>query len=280
MNDFSFSPADMQDQVPRVMGVLNVTPDSFYDGGNYLTIQEQIRRAEQILEEGAEIVDIGAVSTRPGSVPVTEEEELNRLIPSIRAILKVFPKIMISVDTFRSKVARIAVEEGAGMINDIYGGRYEQEMIPVVAELGVPYVLMHMKGTPANMQINPRYRDVVADIYYFFENQLTLCRQHGLHQVILDPGFGFGKNLEHNFTVLARLREFQSLGKPILAGISRKSMIHQLLNLSPSDSLNATTVLNTLALENGASILRVHDVREAVETVRLFSFYRVQGLVR
>lgn len=280
MDDLTINTADMPDQVPRVMGVLNLTPDSFYDGGKYSTIPEQLRRVEQILEEGAEIVDIGAVSTRPGSDQVTEEEELNRLLPCIRAIMKEFPEVMISVDTYRSKVARIAVDQGAGMINDIYGGRFDNEMIPAVAELGVPYVLMHMKGTPANMQINPRYRDVVAEIFYFFENQLTLCRQHGLHQVILDPGFGFGKNLEHNFTILARLKEFHALGKPILAGLSRKSMIHQLLNLSPGNSLNATTVLNTLALENGASILRVHDIREAVESVRLFSYYRLQGMIR
>lgn len=279
MDKFNSDPVAVQEHIPRVMGILNITPDSFFDGGTYPTLPQQLRRVEQMVDDGAEIVDLGAVSTRPGSNQASEETELNRLLPCLRAIRKQFPEITVSIDTFRSKVAKVAVEEGAGMINDIYGGRYETEMIPTVAELGVPYVLMHMKGTPANMQVNPRYRDVVAEIYYFFEQQLAFCRQQGLHQVILDPGFGFGKSLEHNFTILARLREFAPLGKPILAGLSRKSMIRQLLNLSPADSLNATTVLNTLALDNGASMLRVHDVREAVEAVRLFSYYRLQGLV-
>ncbi|MCX6306334.1 MAG: dihydropteroate synthase [Bacteroidetes bacterium] len=254
---------------PVVMGILNLTPDSFFDGGNFLNIDNQLRQAERMLSEGAAIIDLGAVSTRPGAPAVSESMELERLLPAIAAIMNHFPGCIVSADTFRPRVAKAAVEHGAGMINDIYGGRYEQGMFETVASLRVPYVLMHMKGTPAGMQNNPAYTDVVAEVAYFFDQQLQQCREKGVRQVILDPGFGFGKTVEHNFALLARLEEFRTAGTPILVGISRKSLVNKPLNIPPSEALNGTTVLNTIALMKGADILRVHDVKEAVEAIRL-----------
>ncbi|MDP1623617.1 MAG: dihydropteroate synthase [Bacteroidales bacterium] len=254
---------------PVVMGILNVTPDSFFDGGRFSSHEEQLRHAERMLNEGASIIDIGAVSTRPGAMEVGEHEELRRLIPSIKTINEHFPECILSVDTYRAGVARAAVEHGASMINDIYGGRYGEGMLETIASLKVPYILMHMKGTPANMQENPEYRNLLAEVVNFFENKLGECREKGVRQVIIDPGFGFGKTVEQNFTLLAHLEQFKSMGVPILAGISRKSMINKLLNIRASEALNGTTVLNTIALIKGADILRVHDVKEAVEAIRL-----------
>jgi dihydropteroate synthase len=251
------------------MGILNLTPDSFYDGGRFPGIKEQILRAEAMLNDGARIIDMGAVSTRPGADVVTESDEIERLIPAIRAVSKQFPECIISADTFRPVVARAAVENGASMINDVYGSRFSTGMLETVAKLKVPYILMHMKGTPVSMQIDPVYSDVVAEVTYFFENTLKLCREAGVEQVIIDPGFGFGKTVAHNFELLARLDEFKSLEKPILAGLSRKSMICRSLGIKPPEALNGTTVLNTIALLKGADILRAHDVREAVEAVSL-----------
>ncbi len=255
---------------PIVMGILNVTPDSFFDGGYRRDTGEYLRHAEKMAAEGAMIVDIGAVSTRPGATPVEEEEELARLLPVIRAINKSLPETVISVDTFRSRVAHIACQEGADMVNDIYGGRFDEYLLATVAACKVPYVLMHMKGTPADMQLNPLYSDVFAEVFYFFEHRIEQCRSAGISQIVIDPGFGFGKNLTHNFTLLAELPGFKSLGAPILAGLSRKSMIQRTLGVQASEALNGTTALNMAALMNGASILRVHDVKEAVETVKLF----------
>jgi len=254
---------------PMVMGILNITPDSFYDGGKYSGIESQLHRAEQMLTEGAAIVDIGAVSTRPGAEEVTEAMEMERLLPSLKAIRKRFPGCLISIDTFRPAVARAASADGADMINDIYGGRFEHEMLETVASLNIPYILMHMKGTPPTMQQNPAYHDVVTEVIYFFEQQLARCREVGLRQVLIDPGFGFGKTMEHNFAMLSRFEEFKSIGVPVVAGLSRKSMITRALQISPDDAKNGTTVLNTIALVKGADVLRVHDVKEAVEAIRL-----------
>ncbi len=254
---------------PVVMGILNLTPDSFFDGGRFSDITTQLHHVDKMLHDGASIIDVGAISTRPGAIDVGEDEELARLIPSIREIMKHFPDCILSVDTFRPEVARVAAAHGACMINDIYGGRYEAGMIETVATLKIPYVLMHMKGTPATMQRDPSYSNVVAEVSYFFENQLKLCREAGIRQVVIDSGFGFGKTVEQNFALLAHLADFGMEGVPILVGLSRKSMINKLLNIDPSEALNGTTVLNTIALINGASILRVHDVKEAMEAIRL-----------
>jgi dihydropteroate synthase len=254
---------------PVVMGILNLTPDSFYDGGKFPTLDDQLHQVERMLNDGASIIDIGAVSTRPGASMVDESEELQRLIPSVEATTKHFPEAIISVDTFRPAVARAAVAVGAGMINDIFAGRFAKGMAETVASLNVPFVLMHMKGTPANMQDNPVYTDVVSEVSYFFENQLKHCRESGVRQLIIDPGFGFGKHVEHNFALLSHLSEFKSLGVPLLVGLSRKSLISKHLKINASGALNGTTVLNTIALLKGADILRVHDVKEAVEAIRL-----------
>jgi dihydropteroate synthase len=254
---------------PVVMGILNLTPDSFFDGGRFLNGEAQLHQVEKMLKDGASIIDVGAVSTRPGSNEVNEADELGRLIPAIKNILAHFPGCILSVDTYRPHVALAALDLGANMINDIYGGRYETGMFETVATFKAPYVLMHMQGTPASMQYDPSYPDVVAEVAYFFENQLNQCREKGIRQVIIDPGFGFGKTIEQNFSLLTHLDEFSSLGVPILAGVSRKSMINNLLNIPASAALNGTTVLNTIALLKGASILRVHDVKEAMEAIRL-----------
>jgi dihydropteroate synthase len=253
---------------PVVMGILNITPDSFYDGGNYPALNDQVKQVEKMVTEGAAIIDIGAVSTRPGAAPVDEQEELKRLLPVIVAVKRFFPDTILSIDTFRSPVAKIAVEHGAGMINDIYGGSFDGEMIEYIKSANVSYVIMHMQGTPETMQINPDYRDVVDDVLSFFIQQATLFGT-GMDKIVLDPGFGFGKSPEHNFRLLSGLERFKALGFPIMAGISRKSMINKILRLQPSDALNGTTVLNTIALMKGADILRVHDVKEAMEVIRL-----------
>lgn len=261
---------------PVVMGILNLTPDSFYDGGKFPSIDKQLVRVEQMLLEGASIIDLGAVSTRPRAKEVCQTGELERLLPSLRAIRIRFPESILSVDTFRPLVARAAVNYGADMINDIYGGRYEEGMFSTVAALNVPYVIMHMKGNPDNMQENPTYSDVVAEIIYFFEQQTAKCRLNDLHQIILDPGFGFGKTNEHNYRLLSHLDELKSLGYPIMVGLSRKSMINRILKTRPEEALNGTTVLNTLALMKGADILRVHDVKEAIQAIKLVGMLEKQ----
>lgn len=251
------------------MGILNLTPDSFYDGGKFLSIDKQLAQVEQMLLEGASIIDLGAVSTRPGAGEVCQTGELERLLPSLRAIRIRFPECILSVDTFRPLVARAAVNYGAGMINDIYGGRYEEGMFDTIATLNVPYIMMHMKGNPGNMQENPTYSDVVAEIVYFFEQQTSKARLNGLQQIILDPGFGFGKTDVHNYRLLSHLDDFKSLGYPVMVGLSRKSMINRILKTKPREALNGTTVLNTIALIKGADILRVHDVKEAIQAIKL-----------
>lgn len=253
---------------PVVMGILNVTPDSFYDGGAYTSVGDQLKQVEKMLKEGAFIIDIGAVSTRPGARPVDEKLEITRLLPILTVISKYFPSCILSVDTFRSAVATIAIENGAGMINDIYGGRFDEKIIETVASHDIPYVMMHMQGTPQTMQVDPHYIDVIKDITGFFTQQLALFPS-GYNQIILDPGFGFGKKIEHNFQILSRLGELKKLGYPLMAGLSRKSMINKVLHTKPIEALNGTTVLNTIALLKGINILRVHDVKEAMEAIKL-----------
>ena len=252
-----------------VMEILNVTPDSFYDGGVNITEQTWLQKVEQHINDGAEIIDIGAVSTRPGAKEVSENEELERLIPVIKSISKYFPEIILSIDTYRSEVARVVIEEGAGMINDISGGTFDPAILPVTAKAGVPYIVMHIKGNPKNMQINPSYDDITAEVMDFLNRQTAKANQAGIKQVIWDPGFGFGKTPEHNYRLMKDLKLFKASGHPLLVGISRKSMINVVLGTTPAEALNGTTVLNTFALLNGADILRVHDVKEAVQAIKL-----------
>ena len=254
---------------PKVMGVLNVTPDSFFDGGKYKNEAAILRQAEKMLIEGATFVDVGAYSSRPGADHVSEEEELSRIIPVMTLLLREFPEIIISVDTFRSKVAKESIQLGAAIINDISGGNIDDKMFEIVAKLQVPYVLMHMLGTPQNMQKNPVYKDVTQEIISFFAAQIHKLHQLKLNDVIIDVGFGFGKTIAHNFEILKNLELFKSLDAPILAGVSRKSMLYKTLGVSAQEALNATTSANTIALLNGANILRVHDVKEAVEAVKI-----------
>jgi len=255
---------------PVVMGILNLTPDSFYDGGRKKGLDVALRHVEKMIDDGASIIDVGAVSTRPNAAEVNEAEEWNRLTGVLVELRKRFPRVIISVDTYRASIAQAAANLGADMINDISGGQFDEKMFATIAKLKLPYIMMHIKGRPASMQLNPLYDDVVADVFTFFETQLKkLSELEVSENIILDPGFGFGKTVEHNFEMLKRFSEFKKLGCPLLAGLSRKSMINRVLGVKPEDALNGTTVLNTLALLNGANILRVHDVKEAVEAVKL-----------
>ena len=254
---------------PKVMGILNITPDSFYDGGKYKDEVAILHQVEKMLLEGATFIDVGAYSSRPGAAHITEEEELKRILPVINLLIKNFPEIIISVDTFRSKIADETIHAGAAIINDISGGTIDDKMFSTVANLQVPYILMHMLGTPQNMQKNPVYDDVVKDIISFFAKQIFQLHQLQLNDIIIDMGFGFGKTIDHNYQILKDLSLFKSLDAPILAGISRKSMLYKTLDISAQEALNATTSANTIALLNGANILRVHDVKEAVEAVKI-----------
>lgn len=252
-----------------VMAILNVTPDSFYDGGVNVTERAWLQKVEQHITDGAGIIDIGAVSTRPGAKDVSEEEELERLIPVIKSIRKHFPEIILSIDTYRSGVARAVIGEGAGIINDISGGTFDPDILSVTAKSGVPYIIMHIKGNPKNMQINPSYDDITTEVMDFLNQQTIKATQAGIKQVIWDPGFGFGKTSEHNYRLMKDLMMFKTSGHPLLVGISRKSMINAILGTKPLEALNGTTVLNTFALLNGADIIRVHDVKEAIQAIKL-----------
>jgi dihydropteroate synthase len=254
---------------PKVMGILNITPDSFFDGGKYKNETEILSQVEKMLFEGATFIDVGAYSSRPGATHISENEELQRIVPVIKLLTKNFPEIIISVDTFRSAVAKEAINAGAAMINDISGGKMDEKMFETVANLQVPYILMHMLGTPQNMQENPVYTDVTQEIISFFAEQIFKLHQLKLNDIIIDVGFGFGKTSNHNFEILKNLSLFKSLDAPILAGISRKSMLYKTLDISAQEALNATTSANTIALLNGASILRVHDVKEAMEAIKI-----------
>jgi len=252
-----------------VMAILNVTPDSFYDGGVNVTELAWLQKVEQHITDGAEIIDIGAVSTRPGAKEVSQSEELERLIPVIKSISKHFPELILSVDTYRSGVAHAVIGEGAGMINDISGGTFDPDIFNVVSRAGVPYIIMHIKGNPKNMQLNPSYDDITTEVMDFLNRQTVKAAHAGIKQVIWDPGFGFGKTSEHNYRLMKDLKLIKASGHPLLVGISRKSMINTILGTKPSEALNGTTVLNTFALLNGADILRVHDAKEAVQAIKL-----------
>ncbi len=254
---------------PKVMGILNITPDSFYDGGKYKDLDAMLHQTEKMLQEGATFIDIGAYSSRPNAEHIDELKELDRILPLLKALFKEFPQILISIDTFRSKVAKECVESGACMINDISGGTMDSAMFMTIAKLQVPYILMHMQGTPQTMQVNPTYKDVTSDILYYFSKKVSELRALNVNDIILDVGFGFGKTLEHNYELLQKLPLFKSLELPLLAGLSRKSMLYKLLDTTPEKALNATTAANTIALLNGASILRVHDVKEATEAIKI-----------
>lgn len=257
---------------PLVMGILNATPDSFY-AGSRIGVKEVVSRAGQMLSEGAELLDVGGYSTRPGAEEVSSAEELDRVLPVVEAIVEAYPHARISVDTFRSSVARAAVEAGCVMVNDVSGGQLDEAMFDTVAELRVPYVLMHSRGNPKTMQQLTQYDHLLFELLDFLAERVRSLRQKGCTDVVIDPGFGFAKTRAQNFYLLRNLQEFRLLGCPILAGLSRKSMIWKTLSSSPEASLNGTTALNMLALSNGASILRVHDVAPAIEAVQLFSHY-------
>ena len=256
---------------PVVMGILNVTPDSFYDGGKYTRKDAILHQAEVMLEEGARIIDIGGMSSRPGAEIITVEEELKRVAPAIESLLRRFPDTILSIDTVQSRVAREAVAAGAAIVNDISAGRFDERMYEVTGKLGVPYILMHMQGTPENMQQQPMYEDVVREVLDFFIAEVGKLRQAGVKDIILDPGFGFGKAVTHNYRLLRDMHVFRILDYPILAGLSRKSMINKVLGVAPAKALNGTTALNMVALQQGARILRVHDVLPAVETIKLWA---------
>lgn len=251
------------------MGILNITPDSFYDGGKYKNELEFLTQTEKMLHEGATFIDVGAYSSRPGAAHISEKEELSRILPVIDLLVKNFPEIILSVDTFRSEIAQKTIENGAAIINDISGGKMDENMFQTVADLQVPYILMHMLGTPQNMQQNPVYEDVTIDIIAFFSKQIYKLHQLKVNDIIIDVGFGFGKTMKDNYVLLSNLSLFKQLDVPILAGISRKSMLYKPLKIAAKEALNATTVANTIALLNGASILRVHDVKEAVEAIKI-----------
>ncbi len=256
--------------IPKVMGIINVTPDSFYKGSRFNKEKDIISAAVKMVEEGADILDIGGYSSRPGAVNISLDEERSRVLKAIRLINKELPDAIISVDTFRSGIAREAVLEcGAGIINDISGGNADNNMFAVVEKLNVPYIIMHMQGDPSIMQKKPVYDDIIADILRWFGERIFRLQSMGVKDIIIDPGFGFGKTIKHNFELLRRLGDFAIAGLPLLVGVSRKSMIWKTLSITPDEALNATSVLNTVALLNGADILRVHDVKEAVQTVKL-----------
>jgi len=254
---------------PKAMGILNITPDSFYDGGRFKSETSILNQVELMLSDGATFIDVGAYSSRPGANHVSETEEISRVIPIIESLINHFSEINISIDTFRSEVAKQCVNAGAAMINDISAGKLDKNMLETVGELGVPYVMMHMKGTPQNMQQLTDYDDLIKDIIYYFSERIAEARTHKIIDIIIDPGFGFSKTLEQNYELLNKMELLKMTDKPLLAGFSRKSMIYKLLDSSPEKALNGTTSLNTIALLKGAKILRVHDVKEAMECITL-----------
>lgn len=256
------------------MAIINLTPDSFFDGGKIGSETELLRRVEQNLTDGARIIDIGGQSTRPGADFISADDEWTRLEIGLKAIRKTFPNAFISVDTFHSVVAEKAVDLGVSIINDISGGSMDPKMASTIGRLKIPYVLMHIQGTPTTMQLDPHYENVTLEVWNYFEKKISELRSHGCEQIILDPGFGFGKTNDHNFSLLKNLRAFSSLKLPTLAGLSRKSMINKVLGIKAQEALNGTTVLNTLAILNGASILRVHDVIEARQVITLMDQYQ------
>ncbi|HPD66000.1 MAG TPA: dihydropteroate synthase [Bacteroidia bacterium] len=259
--------------LPSVMGIINLTPDSFYDGGRLRNTDEMLKLAEKHIHEGAFMLDVGGCSTRPGASVISEIEEIDRVVEPLYQLCRRFPEVPVSIDTMRKKVAEMAVEAGATLVNDISAGEFDPEMIDFVSEKGIPYIIMHKKGMPSDMQNNPDYQDVTTELLQYFENKIFFLHQKGITDIIIDPGFGFGKTLQHNYTLLKNLSLFRMFNLPVLIGISRKSMIYKALGINPEEALNGTTVLHTIALMNGANILRVHDVREAVETIKLINLF-------
>ncbi|MCD8518431.1 MAG: dihydropteroate synthase [Flavobacterium sp.] len=257
---------------PKVMGILNVTPNSFYDGGKHKEINSIIHQVDKMLSEGADFIDIGAYSSKPSAEFVSEEEEIKRLVPIVKSLVDTFPNIILSVDTFRANVAKAAVENGVAMVNDISAGLLDDKMLETVAQLKVPYIMMHMRGNPQTMQSLTDYNDIVKEMIFYFSERIQKARSFGISDIVIDPGFGlFAKTLEQNYEVLHKMELFSMFELPLLAGISRKSMIYKVLESSPQEALNGTSVLNTIALQKGAKILRVHDVKEAVECIKLVS---------
>ncbi len=258
---------------PLVMGILNVTPDSFFDGGTLKSDHELLSRAEKMLKEGADILDIGGMSSRPGAEIISESEELKRVVPSLELLRRAFPGAVYSIDTMRSSVADQCLNAGAAIINDISAARFDTNMVKVVAKHQAGIILMHMQGMPDTMQLKPEYTDVLQEVLNFLTKQAAYCKLSGIETIAIDPGFGFGKTIEHNYTLLKGLKVFSDTGYPVLAGLSRKSMIYKPLNITADEALNGTTALNMVALINGASILRVHDVKEAKQTISLFQAF-------
>ncbi len=256
---------------PKVMGILNITPDSFYDGGQFKDSKSILVQTEKLISEGATFVDIGAYSSRPGADFVSENEELHRIIPVVKLILKHFPKTLISIDSFRANVIRECVNAGAVISNDISAGHLDHQMMKTISELGIPYIMMHMKGTPQTMQNLTDYDHLVTEIFNYFSERINLAKQHDIIDIVIDPGFGFAKTVSQNYELLGKLEFFQNLNCPMLCGVSRKSMIYKTLNCLPKEALNGTTALNMVSLMNGANILRVHDVKEAMECIKLFN---------
>jgi len=254
---------------PKVMGILNLTPDSFYDGGKLSSEKDIVSQAEKMITDGATFLDLGGYSSRPGAAFVSEEEELRRVLPVVSLILKEFPNVFLSIDTFRSNIAKQCIEGGAALINDISGGAMDDSMFEVIAKLQVPYIIMHMRGTPETMMLNTEYKDITKELLFYFSEKIAKVRSYGINDMIVDLGFGFSKTINQNFELLSNLELFKNLDTTLLVGISRKSMIYKSLEISPKDALNGTTSMNTIALYKGASILRVHDVKEAVECINL-----------
>ncbi|WP_282123867.1 dihydropteroate synthase [Algibacter mikhailovii] len=254
---------------PKVMGILNITPDSFYDGGTHKDQKEVLQHVEKMRHEGATFIDVGAYSSRPNAAHVSETEELNRILPIVNLILNEFPETLLSIDTFRSQVAKQCIEAGAALINDISAGSLDDKMMPTIANLHVPYIMMHMRGTPQNMQEQTTYANLVKDILFYFSERIKTAKALGIIDLIVDPGFGFAKTLTQNYELLNKLELFKMIETPLLVGVSRKSMIYKTLGITAKEALNGTSILNTIALQKGASILRVHDVKEAMECITL-----------
>lgn len=272
MSNFKINGKNLDLSTAIVMGILNITDDSFYDGGKYLSANIMLAKVEQMLSEGATIIDIGAQSSRPGAKAIDAQLEKERLVSAISCVKQHFKSVIISVDTYHAEIAKACVEVGADIINDISAGNLDEKMLDVVADLNVPYIMMHMQGTPEHMQKNPTYSDINTQVFSFFKQKIETLKQKGFEKIIIDPGFGFGKTLEHNYELLSGFHELKKLGSPILVGLSRKSMIYKLLDNNPTEALNGTTAVNVIALLSGASILRVHDVKEAIECIKIVNF--------
>ena len=272
MDNFNIKDKILDLSTPIVMGILNITEDSFYDGGKFLTDEKALAKVKKMLKEGAKVIDIGAQSTKPGSKPIKKKLEKERLLDKIRLLKTNFPDIILSIDTYHADIASSCIQNGADIINDISAGNIDNNMLKTIAKLNVPYIAMHMQGRPDNMQHNPKYKNVVDDILIYFKNKINKIRSYGIDSIIIDPGFGFGKSIDHNYKILNNLERLQEFNLPVLAGISRKSMIYNVLETTSEYALNGTIAANTIAISKGAKILRVHDVKEAIECIKIVNF--------